>query len=367
MTIGATIKQLRQEQDITQEQLAEALGITSRAVSQWENDRTSPDISQLPALANFFDVTTDRLLGVDIYKRKEAINSILKHNAANFSMIGDMDGSIQYLTEKIKEYPNSHELIDALITSLYSKYFQGGLEIEESEKRRKAEEILALCDKGLKYAGKDFSAIGGFYQTMVYLNTYLGNIEKAQELANSMPAIPCSGPMLYSRTLKGKDATESHQYLLLQLMWYACHEIKRISRDEDYTLEEKASMYEMGEKLIHLIVGDDPVFYNDTLNEMCLPLMWVCKELGQTEKVLDVLERGIGYAEGFENRPDVGRYTPCWLNLATDEKECTSKHSMTSAYEDYMDELERGGFFEAYKGNERFERLVDKLKEKISK
>ena len=35
MTIGATIKQLRQEQDITQEQLAEALGITSRAVSQW--------------------------------------------------------------------------------------------------------------------------------------------------------------------------------------------------------------------------------------------------------------------------------------------------------------------------------------------
>ena len=59
MTIGATIRQLRREQDITQEQLAEALGITSRAVSQWECDRTAPDISQLPALANFFEVTTD--------------------------------------------------------------------------------------------------------------------------------------------------------------------------------------------------------------------------------------------------------------------------------------------------------------------
>ena len=53
MTIGTTIRQLRQEQDITQEQLADALGITSRAVSQWETDRTAPDISQLPALANF--------------------------------------------------------------------------------------------------------------------------------------------------------------------------------------------------------------------------------------------------------------------------------------------------------------------------
>ena len=45
MTIGATIKHLRQGQEMTQEQLAEALGITSRAVSQWENDRTAPDIS----------------------------------------------------------------------------------------------------------------------------------------------------------------------------------------------------------------------------------------------------------------------------------------------------------------------------------
>ncbi|SDB45216.1 Helix-turn-helix [Ruminococcaceae bacterium FB2012] len=367
MTIGATIKQLRQEQDITQEQLAEALGITSRAVSQWENDRTAPDISQLPALANFFDVTTDYLLGVDIYKRKEAIDSILKYDTVNFGMIGDMDGSIRHLTEKIREYPNSHELIQALTTSLYSKYFQSSPEIEEAEKRRKAEEILALCDKGLKYAGKNISAIGGFYQTMVYLNTYLGNIEKAQELASSMPAIPCSGEMLYSRTLKGKDKTESHQYLLLNLMWYACHEIRRISWDEDYTLEEKASMYELGENLIHLIAGDDPVFYNDTLNEMCQPLMWVCKELGQTEKALDVLERGIGYAEAFENRPDVGKYSPCWLNLATDEKQYTTKHNMASSYEEYMDELERGGFFEAFKGNERFERLVERLKEKISK
>ncbi len=73
MTIGATIRQLRQEQDITQEQLAEALGITSRAVSQWETDRTAPDISQLPALANFFDVTTDQLLGVDISEYSSCI------------------------------------------------------------------------------------------------------------------------------------------------------------------------------------------------------------------------------------------------------------------------------------------------------
>ena len=66
MSVGTTIKKLRRERDMTQEQLAEYLGITANAVSQWECDKTSPDISQLPILANLFEVTTDFLLGVDV-------------------------------------------------------------------------------------------------------------------------------------------------------------------------------------------------------------------------------------------------------------------------------------------------------------
>ena len=52
MSVGSTIKRMRREKDITQEQLAEYLGITSRAISQWECGRTAPDISQLPALCH---------------------------------------------------------------------------------------------------------------------------------------------------------------------------------------------------------------------------------------------------------------------------------------------------------------------------
>ena len=44
MSIGSTIKKLRRERNMTQEQLAECLGITANAVSQWECDRTAPDI-----------------------------------------------------------------------------------------------------------------------------------------------------------------------------------------------------------------------------------------------------------------------------------------------------------------------------------
>ena len=81
MSVGSTIKRLRREKDITQEQLAEYLGITSRAISQWECDRTAPDISQLPALCHVFDVSSDVLLGIDVEKNNEEIEKYINDAA----------------------------------------------------------------------------------------------------------------------------------------------------------------------------------------------------------------------------------------------------------------------------------------------
>ena len=63
-TIGNRIKTLRKSRNMTQDQLAELVGVTAQAVSKWENDISSPDISLLPKLAEIFQVTTDSLLGV---------------------------------------------------------------------------------------------------------------------------------------------------------------------------------------------------------------------------------------------------------------------------------------------------------------
>ena len=71
MSIGTTIKKLRRERNITQEQLAELLGVSINAVSQWECDKTAPDISHLPVLANVFEVSADVLLEIDIAKSKK--------------------------------------------------------------------------------------------------------------------------------------------------------------------------------------------------------------------------------------------------------------------------------------------------------
>ncbi|MBQ7379070.1 MAG: helix-turn-helix transcriptional regulator, partial [Clostridia bacterium] len=61
--MGQIIRRLRKESNLTQEELAELLGITSQAVSKWENDTGMPDISQIVPIAHVFGVTTDILFG----------------------------------------------------------------------------------------------------------------------------------------------------------------------------------------------------------------------------------------------------------------------------------------------------------------
>ena len=63
MTIGKNIAELRKNSGMTQEQLAEMLGVSSQAVSKWENEVTMPDIMLLPVIAGCFDITVDELFG----------------------------------------------------------------------------------------------------------------------------------------------------------------------------------------------------------------------------------------------------------------------------------------------------------------
>lgn len=63
MNFGNTISELRKKKNATQEDMAAELGVTAAAVSKWENGYTLPDILMLCALADYFHVTTDELLG----------------------------------------------------------------------------------------------------------------------------------------------------------------------------------------------------------------------------------------------------------------------------------------------------------------
>ena len=61
-TIGKRIAQLRKDKGMTQEDLAQRMGVSPQAVSKWENENACPDISLLPLLAKQLDVSVDELL-----------------------------------------------------------------------------------------------------------------------------------------------------------------------------------------------------------------------------------------------------------------------------------------------------------------
>ena len=64
-TLGKRIVHNRKRLGLTQDALAEKLGVTAQAVSKWENDQSCPDITTLPRLAEIFGITTDALLGLE--------------------------------------------------------------------------------------------------------------------------------------------------------------------------------------------------------------------------------------------------------------------------------------------------------------
>ena len=94
MKIGATIKQFREERKLTQEQVAEKLGVTFQAVSSWERDEYRPDLEKAVKLAELFDVSLSAIVEdkSKTFKKKDAIydwehmKTYVKTSAKNYKM-----------------------------------------------------------------------------------------------------------------------------------------------------------------------------------------------------------------------------------------------------------------------------------------
>jgi len=87
-TLGKRIVAHRKRLGLTQDRLAELLGVTAQAVSKWENDQSCPDITMLPKLAEVFGITTDKLLGIE----KQEVHTAELLPEANAQDAGEPEG-----------------------------------------------------------------------------------------------------------------------------------------------------------------------------------------------------------------------------------------------------------------------------------
>lgn len=86
MTLNENIRELRMARNLSQVDLAKALGVTKQSVSNWENNNIQPSIDMLIHLARFFSVSTDSLLGLDQRKYLE-ISGLTEQQLAHLAAL----------------------------------------------------------------------------------------------------------------------------------------------------------------------------------------------------------------------------------------------------------------------------------------
>ena len=234
---GEKIRKLRKQKDMTQEQLAEYLNISTQSVSKWETNLTLPDITLIPIIANIFDVSADVLLGIDITAKEKRIQEIIDH-AGEYNKNENKAKSAEILRDGLKHYPNSYKIMTKLISVITCQK-----EIIEI-----GEKILAECT--------DDECRHFTIQQLCYAYSHIGETEKAEKLAHEFPPTPLSRDILLLSIYSGEKLFRKYQEciftdLYLALTFIGCNTYSYDKIDKyDYLFENEKSYYTIEECII---------------------------------------------------------------------------------------------------------------------
>ncbi len=101
LNFGANLKRLRRERDMTQDELAEAFGLSTQAISRYETNSGYPDIEMLPVIAGYFGVTVDSLLGVSVKESQTRRNEYY----SRFRTADGAEAQLEILNKWRAEFP----------------------------------------------------------------------------------------------------------------------------------------------------------------------------------------------------------------------------------------------------------------------
>ena len=288
MSIGTTIKKLRRDRNITQEQLAEMLGVSTNAVSQWECDKTAPDISHIPILANIFEVSADILLEIDITKSKKQfeINEFTAKYAELHSQ-GKTEERLNLSRAMQKKYPN-----DETVRYYLMRVLQNGYANENFD------EIVALGEQLLNSTNMQFRM--GTIQCLCYMYLNHGNKEKALQYADMIP--PAMDLRLH--VLEGDELVEHCQNYFWNVCGHMYLYMKYLidCKEAGYTPEEKHYMWNILYDMIHMIFSENDFgFWHDRLGRISFFMALESGKQKLFDRAMQELEQVIMHFESYQN------------------------------------------------------------------
>ena len=258
MSIGTIIRKLRKEKDITQEQLADYLNITAQAISQWECDKSAPDIYQIPVLAHIFNVSADTLLEID-KTGVEIEVAQFKKDYEKLGNKGDRFAQFDLTCQMYEKYPSNFFVIEKYMWELF--YDPHYLEEPFGETVHK-DKLFKLCElvirdctiQQVRYTA--YNILG-----VLYLNE--GNIRKAEELCSYFPKSDYDTEseqleQLYGRTDGEKYAVQMRK----NIMYVTDHLINKIRNLGTFVtgdVDEKITVYKKCIALLDLIYDEEEI------------------------------------------------------------------------------------------------------------
>ncbi len=178
--LGENIKRLRRERELTQETLAQILGVTFQSVSNWERGESYPDITMLPEIAGFFKVSVDELLGINKSENEHEIVSKI----AEYDNLTDYDLMKKIINELKAKFPNDFRVLIRYLGCLVR--FSEDLSSVSSEVFAIFNNIRQNCtDDGIRIKAK--RAMIEFYRSQLNSENSDVMFEKCEKIICEMP------------------------------------------------------------------------------------------------------------------------------------------------------------------------------------
>ena len=318
LNLGTKIRELRRRDGRTQEALAEALGVTSQAVSRWESGGSYPDMEIMPAIANYFGVSIDELFGYH-NDRERKIQAILDQiDAFGYQTRSDdewVDECLAILREGLAEFPQNERLLLALADALseagwrrYGEridYDDEGYMQHDHERHKKNQlwaESIKICEYLVDHA-EDSETVTKAISILVLQYRNIGEYQKGIAYANRMPSmVNCRERQLACAADGQEEAEYIGEFLLKTAGLFAEQMV--------YSLISNRNHYE-SDLPIEKIKGVIAVFYlicddgnmgqcHGRLSELYLYLSRVQWERGYHDDAFASLDEALRHARALE-------------------------------------------------------------------
>lgn len=219
INIGENLKRLRLHRGLTQEQLADAFGVSPQAVSRWENNTSCPDITLLPGLAIFYDTSVDAIVGMDVIRREETLRAV--HTQINDLVIkGQADEAAALIRNSLKIYPNDSGLLMSLGETLAHR----------NDDPDAAQEAISIAERILQSNDVSTKAKGTTSANLLFLYLRTGQQEKANTLIRSLPHIWESREILMPEVCGDEEYAEALKKCIIEVLVFLCQKIDAVSK-----------------------------------------------------------------------------------------------------------------------------------------